>query len=287
MQAESKVSDFFALLKPRVMSLVVFTGLVGMIVAPGHLHIVTSFVTILCIALGSGASGAINMWYERDIDQIMKRTKLRPLPRKVIDPTEALHFGVALCFASVIIMALFVNYMAAFLLAFAILFYVFIYTIWLKRRTGQNIVIGGAAGALPPMIGWAAVTGGVSVESFILFLIIFIWTPPHFWALSLYKSDDYALAGIPMMPVVKGEKYTKFQILAYSILLVATTIIPYLIGMFGSLYLYVAAFLGAVFLLLAFCLYRSPDNRFAPKLFGYSIIYLFILFLVMLADRFL
>lgn len=286
MPAESKVSDYFSLLKPRVMSLVVFTGFIGMLVAPGHIHPFMAFITILCIAVGSGASGAINMWYERDIDLLMERTKYRPLPRMALDPTEALHFGVALSFASVIVMCVFVNLVAASLLALAILFYVFVYTIWLKRRTQQNIVIGGAAGALPPMIGWAAVTGDLSLESFLLFLIIFIWTPPHFWSLSLYKCQDYTKAGIPMMPVIKGIKHTKLCILLYSILLVITSLVPSYIGMYGWLYLYAAIFLGCVFLGLAFALYLQQDQQAAPKLFGYSILYLFLLYMFMPLDKF-
>lgn len=283
----STVRDYFSLLKPRVMSLVIFTGLVGLYIAPGTIHPVISFIAILCIAIGSGAAGAINMWYERDIDCLMERTKNRPLPKQAMPPEEALHFGVGLSFAAVIIMGLFVNLVAASLLALAILFYVFIYTIWLKRVTPQNIVIGGAAGALPPMIGWAAVTGDVSLESFLLFLIIFIWTPPHFWALSLYKCGDYTKAGVPMMPVIKGIKHTQLQILIYSAVLFFITILPYYIGMFGKVYLCAALILGIIFMYLAYLVYIDENYKSAPKLFGYSIIYLFLLYAIMPFDKLL
>ncbi len=283
----STVRDYFSLLKPRVMSLVIFTGLVGLYIAPGTIHPVISFIAILCIAIGSGAAGAINMWYERDIDCLMERTKNRPLPKQAMPPEEALHFGVGLSFAAVIIMGLFVNLVAASLLALAILFYVFIYTIWLKRVTPQNIVIGGAAGALPPMIGWAAVTGNVSLESFLLFLIIFIWTPPHFWALSLYKCGDYTKAGVPMMPVIKGIKHTQLQILIYSAVLFFITILPYYIGMFGKVYLCAALILGIIFMYLAYLVYTGDNYKAAPKLFGYSIIYLFLLYAIMPVDKLL
>ena len=272
----STVRDYFSLLKPRVMSLVIFTGFIGLYIAPGSIHPIIGFIAILCIAIGSGAAGAINMWYERDIDCLMERTKNRPLPKQAMPPEEALNFGVGLSFVSVIIMGLFVNLVAASLLAVAILFYVFIYTIWLKRVTPQNIVIGGAAGALPPMIGWAAVTNNISLESFLLFLIIFMWTPPHFWALSLYKCSDYTNAGVPMMPVVRGIKYTQLQILVYSAVLFFITILPYYIGMFGKIYLFTALILGVIFMYLAYLVYYDEKYKSAPKLFGYSIIYLFI-----------
>ncbi len=281
----STVGDYFSLLKPRVMSLVIFTGFIGMCVAPGSIHPIIGFVAILCIAIGSGAAGAINMWYERDIDTLMERTKNRPLPKSVMPAEEALHFGVGLAFASVIIMGLFVNLVSSLLLSAAILFYVFIYTIWLKRVTPQNIVIGGAAGALPPMIGWAAVTGNVSLESFLLFLIIFMWTPPHFWALSLYKCADYTKAGVPMMPVIKGVKHTQMQILLYSAILFFTTIAPYYIGMFGMVYLCVALILGITFMYLAYLVYIDENHKSAPKLFGYSILYLFLLYAIMPFDK--
>ncbi|MGH6618226.1 MAG: heme o synthase, partial [Alphaproteobacteria bacterium] len=214
-----ELGDYIALMKPRVMSLVVFTGLAGMLVAPGHLHWLLASVAVLCIAVGAGASGAINMWYDRDIDAVMERTRRRPLPLGRIAPEEALTFGVVLASGSVFLMGVAVNWTAAALLALTVLFYVFVYTIWLKRRTPQNIVIGGAAGAFPPMIGWAAVTGDVSLESFTLFALIFMWTPPHFWALSLYRCGDYAAAGVPMLPVVAGKTETKRQMLIYTILL--------------------------------------------------------------------
>ena len=232
----ARVGDYFALLKPRVMSLVVFTGLVGMAVAPGTLHPVLAFTALLCIAVGAGASGAINMWYDADIDAIMERTKERPIPAGRVSANEALAFGTVLSVASVVLMGLAVNYVAAFLLAVTISFYVFVYTMWLKRRTPQNIVIGGAAGAFPPMIGWAAVSGDVSVESMVLFAIIFMWTPPHFWALSLWRDIDYAKAGVPMLPVVAGREATRKQIVLYSILLFPVAIMPYFLGYAGIFY---------------------------------------------------
>jgi protoheme IX farnesyltransferase len=212
-EAGASAGDYVALLKPRVMSLVVFTGLVGLYLAPGALHPFLAFVAVLCIAVGAGASGAINMWYDRDIDAAMSRTRARPIPAGRVEPADALSFGVVLSLFSVMIMGLAVNWVAAALLGFANAYYVFVYTIWLKRRTPQNIVIGGAAGAFPPMIGWAAVTGGVSLESLVLFLIIFMWTPPHFWSLALYKEGEYAKAGVPMLPVVAGKAETRRQIL--------------------------------------------------------------------------
>ncbi len=281
------VRDYCSLLKPRVMSLVIFTGFIGLLIAPGNIHPVIGFVAILCIAIGSGAAGAINMWYDRDIDSLMERTKNRPLPKGSIYHQEALHFGVALSCASILLMGLFVNLIATFLLALAILFYVLVYTVWLKRSTSQSIVIGGVAGALPPVIGWAAVTGGVSLESFLLFLIIFMWTPPHFWALSLYKRTDYEKTRLPMMPIIKGVKYTKLQIVLYSVILFLVTLIPSYIGMFGMVYLYTAALLGAIFLYLSIVLYNEKGHKTAPKLFGYSILYLFLLYTVMPIDKIL
>ena len=279
-----EIKDYFALLNPRVMSLVVFTGLVGLLLAPGAIHPIAAIAAVFCIALGSGASGAINMWYERDIDSKMKRTKNRPIPAGRVCPDSALEFSIICAFASVFIMAFVVNYVAAVVLLSAILFYVFVYTIWLKPRTPQNIVIGGAAGAFPPMIGWAAVTGGISLESIILFSVIFVWTPPHFWALALYKSDDYAKAGIPMLPVVKGGKNTRLQILLYTLLLLPITLAPYFIGMLNEVYLVGAVALGAIFLSFAFKVYREDVNEFknARKLFFFSILYLFALFTLML-----
>lgn len=282
---ESKVSDFFALLKPRVMLLVVFTGFVGMYIAPGNIHPFMAIVATFCIALGSGAAGAINMWYERDIDSIMKRTKNRPIPRGAINPTSALEFAVIMAFASVFIMAMVINFIAAFVLLVAILFYVFIYTIWLKRRTPQNIVIGGAAGAFPPIIGWAAVTGNISLESVILFLIIFLWTPPHFWALALYRSDDYERAGIPMLPVIRGNKTTRINIFVYSLLLALASFLPFMLGFAGKFYFVSLLMLNGYFLFLAYKLLNKYEEILAKKLFGFSIIYLFLLFAILLIEK--
>ena len=288
--ADSTIRDFVALLKPRVMSLVVFTGFVGLVMAPGSLHPVLAAIAILCIAVAAGAAGAINMWYERDVDALMARTRNRPIPAGRMDPAEALGFGIVLSIGSVTVMALAVNFAAAALLALSIGFYVFIYTIWLKRRTPQNIVIGGAAGAFPPMIGWAAVTGDVSAASVALFAIIFMWTPPHFWALALYRAGDYAKAGIPMLPVTSGHEETRRQILFYTLALLPVTVTPWLIGIVGDLYLIAAAVLGAIFLAGAIAVWREgrDANRAeaaAKRLFGYSIVYLFLLFLLMMIDR--
>jgi protoheme IX farnesyltransferase len=288
--ASPPVEDFFALLKPRVMSLVVFSGLAGLLVAPGHLHPVLAAVAILCIAIGAGASGAINMWYERDIDALMKRTMNRPLPAGRMDPGTALGFGGTLAVAAVLVMGLAVNWTAAALLALATAFYVFVYTVWLKRRTPQNIVIGGAAGAFPPMIGWAAVSGDVSLMPILLFSIIFMWTPPHFWALALYRSGDYARAGVPMLPVVSGARATKRQILLYSLLLVPLTISPWLLGFAGALYGVVAVALGSVFLACAVAVRLDTTERAerpARRLFAFSILYLFLLFAALVADKLL
>jgi protoheme IX farnesyltransferase len=288
--ASPRVEDFIALLKPRVMSLVVFSGLAGLLVAPGHLHPVLAAVAILCIAIGAGASGAINMWYERDIDALMKRTMNRPLPAGRMDPGTALGFGTTLAVGAVIVMGLAVNWTAAVLLALATAFYVFIYTIWLKRRTPQNIVIGGAAGAFPPMIGWAAVSGDVSLMPILLFTIIFMWTPPHFWALALYRSGDYARAGVPMLPVVSGARETKRQILLYSMLLVPLTVSPWVLGLAGAFYGIAAAVLGLMFLACALAVWRDGTERAetpARRLFGFSILYLFLLFSALVADSLL
>jgi protoheme IX farnesyltransferase len=282
----SLARDYYDLLKPRVMSLVVFTAMVGMFLAPGQLHPFLMFVSILCVAVGAGAAGAINMWYDRDIDILMSRTKKRPIPMGRIKAADALGFGIVLACGSVLMMAFAANYLVAFLLAFSIFFYVVIYTIWLKRRTPQNIVIGGAAGAFPPMIGWIAVTGSVSYEALVLFLIIFLWTPPHFWALALYRSEDYTKAGVPMMPVVAGLKHTKMQILTYSILLVAMSIVPYFIGMAGLLYLGTAMLLGGQFIWLALGVKRSENILKAKNLFCFSIIYLFLIFSAFAIDHF-
>ena len=286
-QGVSDVSDYVALLKPRVMSLVVFTGLAGLLAAPGAVHPLIAAVAVLCIAVGSGAAGAINMWYDRDIDAVMARTRGRPLPMGRVPAEEALSFGVILSAGSVGLMAVAVNYAAAALLAAAILFYVFVYTMWLKRRTPQNIVIGGAAGAFPPMIGWAAVTGDVTLGPVVLFALIFFWTPPHFWALALYRTGDYDKAGVPMLPVVAGRRATKRQMLAYTLLLLPLSIAPWPLGVAGVAYAGIAAVLGLLFVVaaLAVCA-EGPDegDRAAKRMFGYSIFYLFALFGALMVD---
>jgi heme o synthase len=284
-QIESQVKDFYALLKPRVMTLVVFTGIVGMYLAPDTINPFVAIIATLCIALGSGAAGAINMWYERDVDALMTRTKGRPIPARRMYPETALEFAVMVAVISVILMAIATNLMAAFILLIAIAFYVFIYTAWLKRRTPQNIVIGGAAGAFPPMIGWAAASGDITLESLLLFLIIFTWTPPHFWSLALYKNDEYKEAGIPMLPVVAGSLVTRKYILAYTIALVAVSILPLLIGMFGVIYGVGALALGAKFLESSYRLYKEYSETQARKNFKFSLLYLFLLFVLMVADR--
>ncbi|MFM2128888.1 MAG: protoheme farnesyltransferase [Pseudomonadota bacterium] len=279
--------DFIALLKPRVMSLVVFTGLAGLVAAPGHIHPVLAGVALLCIAVGAGASGAINMWYDRDIDAGMTRTMDRPLPAGRMDPSAALGFGVTLAVGSVALMGLAVNWAAAALLALTIAFYVFVYTMWLKRRTPQNIVIGGAAGAFPPMIGWAEVTGDVTLMPVLLFAIVFFWTPPHFWALALYKSGEYAKVGVPMLPVVAGHGETRRQIVLYSFILVPLSLAPWALGLASGIYGYPAAALGAVFLLGALRVARDKTDAAARSLFAYSILYLFLLFALVIADALL
>ena len=285
------VEDYVALLKPRVMSLVVFTALVGLLVAPGHIHPVIGFAALLCIAIGAGASGALNMWYDADIDTVMTRTARRPIPAGRVQPGEALAFGSTLAVGSVFVLGVLVNWFAAGLLAFTIGFYVFIYTMWLKRSTPQNIVIGGAAGAFPPMVGWAAVTGDVSLAPVLMFLIIFLWTPPHFWALGLLKSDDYARAGVPMLPVVAGPDATRRQILIYSAILAPVGITPALFGFAGLLYGAVALACGAVMLQLAWRVYRErtgvPAVFAAKRLFAFSLLYVFVLFAALLADNLL
>jgi protoheme IX farnesyltransferase len=283
------VGDYLALLKPRVMSLVVFTALVGLAVAPGHFHPVLGFASLLCIAIGAGASGALNMWYDADIDAVMTRTRNRPIPAGRVTPSEALAFGITLACGSVVVLALVANFLAAGLLAFTIFFYAVVYSAWLKRSTPQNIVIGGAAGAFPPMIGWAVTTGSVSLESIVLFLIIFFWTPPHFWALALIKADDYARAGVPMLPVVSGRRETRHQILVYSLLLAPLGVTPWLMGFAGLTYGVTAIVSGAAFLALAWRLLRAGDgpagDAAAKALFGYSIVYLFALFAVLLVEN--
>ena len=277
--------DFFALLKPRVMVLVVFTAIIGMMLAPGSINPVIAFTAILCIAVAAGAAGAINMWYDRDIDAIMTRTIHRPIPSGRVPAGEALGFGIILSGGSILLMDLAVGHVAALMLAGSIGFYVFIYTMWLKRRTAQNIVIGGLAGAFPPMIGWASVTGGVDWVSLSLVLIIFLWTPPHFWALALYRSQDYARAGVPMLPVIAGAAATKRQIVLYSFALVASSFLPQILGALGWFYGVSALVLGAVFIVMAIAVARTDSDKPAKQLFGYSILYLFILFGLMPIDR--
>ncbi len=279
------VGDYIALLKPRVMSLVIFTAFVGYVLAPGALHPVLGAIAILAVAVGAGASGAINMWYDRDIDAVMARTKGRPIPAGRVNADEALAFGVVLSIGSVVVMGLAVNWLAAGLLALTIGYYVFFYTMWLKRRTPQNIVVGGAAGAFPPMIGWAAATGEVSIESLVLFAIIFMWTPPHFWALGLYRSGDYRAAGVPMLPVVAGRAETRRQIVIYSVLLAPLGVAPWWLGFAGPFYGSVAAVLGGVFLLGAMRVWRDDQERHCRQLFGFSILYLFAIFAMLLVDR--
>ena len=283
------VGDFMALLKPRVMSLVVFTALVGMVAAPGSLHPALAVIGLLCIAIGAGASGALNMWYDADIDALMARTAARPIPRGSITPGEALTFGTILSVFSVLTLGLLLNWTAGGILAFTIFFYVVIYTMWLKRSTPQNIVIGGAAGAFPPMLGWATVTGSVGIESVVLFLLIFLWTPPHFWALALYRARDYERAGIPMLPVVSGPDETRRQILLYSVGLIGAAFAPYAVGIGGIAYLIVSTVLSATFMALAVHVYRVRVGRdadtVAKRLFLFSIFYLFALFAVLLVEH--
>lgn len=283
------VEDYWALMKPRVMSLVIFTACVGLMVAPGSIHPVIGFVAILCIAVGAGAAGALNMWYDADIDAVMQRTAKRPIPRGNLTPGEALGFGAVLSFGSVFVMGVAVGWVAAGLLAGSISFYLFIYTMWLKRSTPQNIVIGGAAGAFPPMIGWAAVTGSVDFASLSLFLIIFMWTPPHFWGLALYKAGEYERVNVPMLPVVSGADETRKQIWLYSLLLMPVTFLPWLLDAAGTVYAVAAASLGGAFLFFAWRVYRIREghvaDRAARKLFTYSILYLFLLFAVLLVEQ--
>ena len=278
--------DYFSLVKPKVMTLVVFTALVGLIVAPGTIHPWLAFVSIFCIALGSGAAGAFNMWYESDLDFKMLRTRKRPLPSQKIEKNEALGIALFLTFISVYVMALTISYYAALFLAFSIFFYVVIYTIWLKPRTKYNIVIGGAAGAFPPAIGWLSATGSLDTLPILMFLIIFMWTPPHFWALSLYCLKDYKSAGFPMLPVVSGVKNTKIQIVIYSILMFLITLLPYILGYLGIIYFITSLLLGLYFIYHSIKVYfdKTNENK-SIKMFLYSIIYLYILFLGMIIDH--
>jgi len=286
--SEAEVGDYIALLKPRVMSLVIFTALVGLAIAPGHLHPVLAFTSLLCIAVGAGASGALNMALEGDIDALMSRTANRPIPRGRITPPEAMAFGTTLAFFSVMTLGILVNWYAGALLAFTIFFYVVIYTMGLKRRTAQNIVIGGAAGSLPPVVAWVAATGSISMEPVLLFLIIFFWTPPHFWALALFRSDDYARAGVPMLPVVAGPDATRLQILLYTIVLVAIAAAPWPLGYFDWIYGVTSLILGSGMLALAVNVYvsreRSRSLRANRKMFAFSILYLFALFATLLLE---
>jgi protoheme IX farnesyltransferase len=286
--SEASVGDYLALMKPRVMSLVVFTALVGLVIAPAHVHPVIGFTALLCIAVGAGAAGALNMWFDADIDAVMARTARRPIPSGRVAPGEALAFGMTLATGSVVVLGLLVSWLAAALLAFTIFFYIVIYTMWLKRATPQNIVIGGAAGAFPPIIGWAAATGNIGVEPVLLFLLVFFWTPPHFWALSLNRADDYARARIPMLPVVAGAAETRRQILLYSLSLVPIGAAPWLMGYADAIYGVTALVAGGMMVALAWRLWaEGSGNRakqFANRLFGFSILYLFVLFAVLLIE---
>ena len=281
---ESRVSDFLALLKPRVMSLVVFSGFAGLWIAPGvqDMHPFLIAIAMLCLAVNAGAAGAINMWYDRDIDAVMHRTRGRPVPAGRVAADEALAFGVVLSVFSVMLMGVALNWVAAAILAFAHFFYVVIYTMWLKRTTPQNIVIGGAAGAFPPMVGWAVVTGDIGVVPLILFAIIFFWTPPHFWALSLFANADYSRANIPMMPVIAGVRSTKIQMLVYTFILFPISLLPFFIGFASVFYALVAGLLSGFFVLIALKVLRSDNLKYARLMFRYSIFYLFVLFLAVM-----
>lgn len=287
--AGGDVGDYVALMKPRVMFLVVFTALVGLIAAPGSMHPVLAVAALICIAAGAGAAGALNMWFDADIDATMARTAARPVPRGCVAPAEARDFGVVLGVFSVLCLGLMANWLAAALLAATIGFYVLVYTMWLKRTTPQNIVIGGAAGAVPPMIGWAAATGSIGLAPLVLFLIIFVWTPPHFWALALLRTKDYARAGVPMLPVVAGADATRLQILIYSLILAPLGMVPSIIGLGGTLYMATAAMLGSLFVVMALDCYRQrageEADRAAKNLFAYSVLYLFLLFAVLLVEQ--
>ena len=285
----SYTKAFFNLMKPRVMSLVIFTCAVGLLIAPIKISFIDAAVSLVAVALGSGAAGALNMWYESDLDSVMTRTCLRPIPTGKLTRDQALSFGVLTSFFSVIILYMFSNLVAATTLAVTILFYVFVYTIWLKRKTPQNIVIGGAAGALPPVIGWAIATNEISLEPIILFLIIFIWTPSHFWALSLYKSDDYRKAKIPMLPITSGIKTTKLNILIYAIALFPIVLMPFIFNFSGTVYLTLSSILSTYYVFTSYQLFKEKNSikekKLATKLFGYSILYLFMIFVFILVDK--
>ena len=285
----SSMKAFFNLMKPRVMSLVIFTCAVGLLIAPIKINFTDAIVSLLAVALGSGAAGALNMWYESDLDSLMTRTCLRPIPTGKLTKNQALTFGILSSLISIITLYIFSNLVAASLLTITILFYVFVYTIWLKRKTSQNIVIGGAAGALPPVIGWAIATNGIALEPIILFLIIFIWTPSHFWALSLYKSEDYRKAKIPMLPVTSGIKTTKFNILLYAFILFPVVISPYFLNFYGLVYLVPAILLSSYYFYISYKLLKERDpiieKKLATKLFGYSILFLFMIFALVLIDK--
>ena len=294
-RAGSDARDWIALLKPRVMSLVVFSALIGLLVAPGHLHPVLAFTAVLCVAVAAGACGAINMWYDRDIDAIMRRTRNRPIPAGRIEPGAALGYGIVLAVGSVLVMGIALNAVAAAVLALSIGFYVFVYTMWLKRRTPQNIVIGGAAGAFPPVVGWAAATGSIDLIPLVLFAIIFVWTPPHFWSLALFANEDYRRAGVPMLPVVAGARETRRQIVLYTILLVPVTLTPWFLGFSGPVYAAAAAVLGLGFLVSVWRVATDRQDEAGVSLtndaparaaFKYSIAYLFILLAALAIDRF-
>ena len=285
----SYIKSFFNLMKPRVMSLVIFTCAVGLLIAPKEINFANAIYSLIAVALGSGAAGALNMWYESDLDSLMTRTCLRPIPTGKLTKNQALIFGIASSIISVIALYVFSNLIAAIILAVTILFYVFVYTIWLKRKTPQNIVIGGAAGALPPVIGWSIATNGISLEPIILFLIIFIWTPSHFWALSLYKTDDYKKARIPMLPITSGVKTTKFNIFIYSIILFPTALSPYFFNFSGLFYLNLAIIMSGYYILISYKLLKekssTKEKKLASKLFAYSILYLFMIFVFILIDK--
>jgi heme o synthase len=286
--SEASVGDYLALMKPRVMSLVVFTALVGLVVAPAHIHPVIGFTALLCIAVGAGAAGALNMWFDADIDAVMTRTARRPIPSGRVAPGEALAFGMTLATGAVVVLGLLVSWRAALLLAFTIFFYIVVYTMWLKRATPQNIVIGGAAGAFPPVIGWVAATGSIGIEPILLFLLVFFWTPPHFWALSLNRTEDYARARIPMLPVVAGAAETRRQILLYSLALVPIGAAPWFMGYADAIYGATALIAGGAMAGLAWRLWAEGSGeraaQFAKRLFGFSILYLFVLFAVLLIE---